>query len=91
MFIKVSYDHANTPNIACGADVQQLGRGSKLAVIHASDSYLNWQKIDHRNQLIQRHKATERACETRPHNLNIVRTANKRELDVNINICCCCC
>lgn len=31
--------------------------------------------------MLKRHKATEQACETRPHHLNIVQTANKRELD----------
>jgi hypothetical protein len=34
-----------------------------------------------RSQLIKRHKASEQACETRPHHLTIVQAANKRELD----------
>ena len=41
---------------------------------------------DQRIQLIKRHKASEQACETRPHHLVIVQSANKRELEVGINL-----
>jgi hypothetical protein len=37
---------------------------------------------DQRNQLLKRHKATEQACEIRPHHLSIVQMANKREMEV---------
>ena len=37
-----------------------------------------------RESLLKRHKATEKACETKPHHLPIVQAANKRELDVCI-------
>ncbi len=40
--------------------------------------------LDQRSQLIKRHKATEQACETRPHHMSIVQAANKRELDVKL-------
>ena len=42
---------------------------------------------DQRVQLIKRHKATEQACEIRPHHLTIVQTANKREIDVRLVNC----
>jgi hypothetical protein len=34
-----------------------------------------------RLQLLKRHKALERSCDTRPHHLSIVKMGNKRELD----------
>ena len=43
--------------------------------------FLYW--LDQRNQLLKRHKATEQACEIRPHHLSIVQMANKREMDVS--------
>lgn len=36
---------------------------------------------DQRNQLLKRHQTTEKACETKPHHLNILVAANKRELE----------
>ncbi|RMZ97886.1 DGCR6L isoform X2 [Brachionus plicatilis] len=44
-------------------------------------SRINNDYLNQRNQLLKRHKTTEKACEIRPHHLNIVQSANKRELD----------
>ncbi|CAF0945463.1 unnamed protein product [Brachionus calyciflorus] len=44
-------------------------------------SKINNEYSNQRNQLLKRHKTTEKACEIRPHHLNIVQSANKRELD----------
>lgn len=41
----------------------------------------NFYILDQRAQLVKRHKATEQACEIRPHHLTILQAANKRELD----------